>query len=272
MSKKTKSAWDEFHSSSVKLRRSLAKLAADFHLLSTETAPTAIRGAAVATSEMSEWEQLVESLLPEMRQYTRAVEQERDRQTELFEQQLARELTQRGHSVHGETSPLIVDGIVYLETDLKRGVVKVNGASAIDLNSPTIIEMLDRELQQLRKLIIPPEKMIAQILQAYDAELRMSGRAPGAQVQTSAIHFHLTLQRQALGFRSNPTSANFKEYPTELFRADLYTLLTDGRTQAGEMHLRYASGSDINGAIFMMVPALGRTAHVGRIWFEKNSE
>jgi hypothetical protein len=60
----------------------------------------------------------------------------------------------------------------------------------------------------------------------------------------------------------------FKEYPVEVFRADLFGALTgDAATRSGR-RLRASSGSDTQGALFMVVPALGRTGYVGRLWFE----
>ena len=90
----------------------------------------------------------------------------------------------------------------------------------------------------------------------------------GSQVQTSAVFWQLAMLKQQPSFRSNPVATNFHEYPREIFRADLFRLLESNLTNIDGKHFKYASGSDTAGAVFMFVPQLGRTAHIGRIWFE----
>jgi hypothetical protein len=80
------------------------------------------------------------------------------------------------------------------------------------------------------------------------------------------------MQRQPASFRSDPVTKNFREYPRALFRADLYTLLASREHTTRGRTFRYASGADTSGAVFMLVPATGRMAHVGRIWFEPEGQ
>src|SRR5437763_15628284 len=44
-------------------------------------------------------------------------------------------------------------------------------------------------------------------------------------------------------------------------------VLASGSPEIDGQRLRYASGSDTAGAVFMHVPAFGRCAHVGGLWF-----
>src|SRR6202022_252747 len=110
--------------------------------------------------------------------------------------------------------------------------------------------------------------LLAQLADAYQRELRLSGKARSTPVVIASLLPHLMLARQTAAFRSNPTARTFREYSRDQFRADLHALMVSGATDVEGGRFRYASGSDTAGAIFMFVPALNRTAHVGRVWFD----
>src|SRR5439155_3884199 len=106
------------------------------------------------------------------------------------------------------------------------------------------------------------------LLQAYEQEIKATGRTAGSQVTTASLLLQVALLQQPASFRSNPPGRSFRDYPRIQFRADLFALLASGRYETGRRRLRFAAGSDTAGAVFMLVPALDRAAHVGRLWFE----
>jgi hypothetical protein len=137
-----------------------------------------------------------------------------------------------------------------------------------DLGTTSICSSVSQELERLRLAITPPAQMLERIAEAYRREIRFTGAHPGSQVHTTALVVHLALMRQSANFRGDPSARYYREYPRVLFRADLHTLMASGEYSIRSSKFRYASGADTAGAVFMFVPALGRTAHVGRIWFE----
>jgi hypothetical protein len=186
---------------------------------------------------------------------------------------LIRLIAERGHEVYGETSPLIVDGIVHIDTNLgKKGMVLINGRSVDDLSQLSIASQVEAEIDRIGKHITPPEQMIRDLLAAYEYFLRKNGQPFGTQLESTTLQFQIFMKRQPPAFAENPSLDTFEEYPREVYRAELYTLLKSGLSNLNGKKFRYASGSDTNGAVFMMVPALGRTAHIGRMWFEEGAD
>jgi len=191
-----------------------------------------------------------------------------EQQMETFDQRLSRELRNRGLEIHGEAALLIVNGIVNIETAPTRGLVKINGVTINDLSCSSIAAQVATEVERLRGLITPPAELLGQLLVAYDRAIASSGRSVGTQVEANSILGQLAFIRQRPAFVQNPAAFNYRAYPRELFRADLYTLLSDGTQVLQGRRFRHAAGSNPSGAVFMLVPALGRAAHVGRLWFE----
>jgi hypothetical protein len=189
-----------------------------------------------------------------------------------LEQRLGRELTRNGHSVFGETSLLVVDGIVHVRIDAEAGSLNVNEIPSDDLDVKAVADQVRAEVERLRRLITPPKDFLKALLDAYERETRMTGVPIGSQVHATALALQLALLRQPSNFRSDPAAKHFREYPRALFRADLYTLLASREAIVKGSTFRHAAGADTTGAVFMLEPALGRMAHVGRIWFETGSD
>jgi hypothetical protein len=265
---KTKSTWKKLKQRSVGARRGLDLIVSEVEDLSSSTAPDAISACTVLEEEIRAWTETTTGLHDRVERVFRQLQGERTEQIETLEQSIARELRFAGHTVFGATGLLIVDGTVHVDVDLKKSRVTVNDVSIDDLNVTSITAKVLEELERLRMAITPPGQMLERLAEAYDREVRSSGVNPGTQVQTTALLLQLALMRQAANFRGDPSARNYREYPRVLFRADLHTLLVSGESSVRSMRFRYASGADTAGAIFMLVPALGRTAHIGRIWFE----
>lgn len=267
-SSKGNSDWGRLGARSATLRRGVQELANELRRLSGSDDRDAIRGAAIMAPEMERWRHALEELAPMVQDIVARLRREREDQAAGLDQRLQREIAQRGHSVTGEGGLLVVDGFVHVEIDVGKGSVEVNGRACEGTSAASVADAVDAEAERLRKLVTPPDKMVEQLLTAYKRELAGRGKEAGAQVEAAALLGQVVLLRQSAAFRSNPSSANFREYPRELFRADLHWLLSAGSPEADGQRLRYASGSDTAGSIFMHVPALGRCAHIGRMWFE----
>jgi hypothetical protein len=272
MAQKLIAAWSRFHRKSASLRRSFEQLTTEFAQLALAENADAIRGSAVAKVEMEGWRQVLNAAAQTTERATGAMEKRASEALEGLEEQLVRTLREAGLSVYGETSLLVIEGIVHADVDIKKAIVQINGRVATDMSLDGLKGAIVGELDRVRKLVTSPEKFLPLLLRAYEAERLQAEKEFGAQVQTSALLWQLTMLRQQPGFRSNPVAANFREYPREIFRADLSRLLESDLTSVDGKRFRQASGSDTAGAVFMFVPQLGRTAHVGRIWFEHGSE
>jgi hypothetical protein len=252
------------------LLKNLETLARDVERLASEDTDP-LRGAATLNAEVDRWQTVVVDIAGRGRRALESLKRSRDSAAETFEHRLARELREKGHDVYGDATLLIINGTVHVETDLQRTTVQLNDKPVADLSPVAIVAAVAEELERITKMLTPSGALLRQILEAYERELKLTDGAAGSPVHTLALLPHMALARQRPAFIQNPSAANYREYPRELFRADLHGLLRSGSLQLGDRHLRYASGSDTAGAIYMMVPALGRPAHIGRIWFETAS-
>ena len=268
-----KSPWLELGKRSSALRKNLEKIVQEAADYADEENSDAISGGNTLTGEIKKWDEVVRNVQEKVREISSSLDRRREEQLESFHQRLIRLITDRGHEVYGETSPLIVDGIVHIDTNLeKKGKVLINGRSVDDLSQLSIASKVEAEIDRIGKNITPPEQMIRDLLAAYEILLRKNGQPFGTQLESTTLQFQIFMKRQPPAFAENPSLATFQEYPREVYRAELYILLKSGLSKLNGKKFRYASGSDTNGAVFMMVPALGRTAHVGRMWFEEEAD
>jgi hypothetical protein len=268
MGQKRISAWSVLQRKSASLRRGFEQLVEEFAQLARSDSGDAISGPVVARAEIEEWKTVLSSAAQIAESANAEIQRKAAEALESFEGHLGRALRDAGLHVYGETALLVINGIVHAEIETKKGSVRINGKVTTDMSVGSVKQVISEELDRLRKLVTPPEKFIRLLLSAYEAERNQTAKEFGSQVQTSGILWQLALLKQQPSFRSNPTATAFREYPRELFRADLFRLLESNLTNTDGKLFRYASGSDTAGAVFMFVPQLGRTAHIGRIWFE----
>lgn len=268
MTQKSLSTWTQFKKTSASLRHSLEKLSKEIAVTASSPSTDAITGYALVRSEIDAWIQTVQEALAEAERVSSLLKPKSIEQAESLDERLLRTLREDGYEIYGDSALFVVNGIVYVETDAKKGVVRVNNVLLSDASTDGARTQVATELDRLKKLMTPPEKLLTLLLRAYQAELAISKKDFGTQVPTNSVFWQVALLRQQSTFRSNPTAANFKEYPRETFRADLYDLLKANLTGVEQKRFCYASGSDTSGAVFMLVPQLGRPAHIGRIWFE----
>lgn len=269
MGQKPTLAWSGLQRKSAALRRSVEQLLRNCAQLAGADNADAIRGSTVIKAEIAEWKRILQAAQESLNPINMDMEKKCSEALETLEERLVRILRDAGLSVYGETALLVVEGIVHVEININKAVVRVNGEVATNTSVAALKEVIREEVERVRKLTTPPEKFVELLLRAYEAERVQAGKEFGAQLQVSGILWQAVLLKQHPSFRSNPIVINFHGYPREIFRADLYRLLDSNLSSIGGNHFRYASGSDTAGAMFMLVPQLGRTAHIGRIWFER---
>jgi hypothetical protein len=227
-----------------------------------------IKGALVLEAEIKQWEAVGYDCLQRARSVLQRLEPARKEQLETLHLRLTKHLRDLGLIVHGDSTPLVVDGVVFVDIDHEAPIIRINGKPLAELSCESVGARVQAELKRLKHLGTSPEQFIGQLFAAYEREIRLSARPWGSQVATPLMLGHLTFIRQRPAFLRNPTVSNYIEYPIELFRADLYVLLLSGLLTHRTQRLHYASGSDPKGALFMFIPAFERVAYVGRLWFD----
>ena len=265
--RKPDSEWSKLRSKSTAQRRGLGQLSKDLSALAGNDSDS-ITGYAVLKEELSAWEKTVREAAAEINKALETLKTKCEEDSETLDERLARGLREAGFEVYGETGLLIANGVVHVEADKRKGIAKVNGVSATALTVESICAQVRTELDRLRASGTPSAEFLTLLLKAYEATLAESAKPFGFQLTTMQLICPVALLKQQPQFRSNPVSANFRDYSRELFRSDLYSLLKSNTTLVGGKRFNFASGSDTAGAIFMLVPQYGRTAHLGRIWFE----
>jgi hypothetical protein len=126
--------------------------------------------------------------------------------------------------------------------------------------------------EELKKQVSEPDVFKKQLLQSYEYLISTTKARFSSQVKTLDLLPVVAFQRQEQRFLKDPRASNYSDYPATLFRADLHNLLASGSLTTGDFSFRWASGSTTNGAVFMYIPPLQRTGHLGRVWFDKLRE
>lgn len=264
--KKNLGTWPTIRATSRKLRRQAEMLLAQ---LGTSTDTDPISALSVLKDELAAWRVFVQNAQALLELVVDHAQQAAPAAAESFTENLKSALSAAGVGVYGDGNLLIADGIVYVQTDSTMASILVNGREHGSFNIDGVVASIRQQVSELQSAATAPTELVRQLNIAYDQVLHLEGKENGTQIQTTSLLPHLALLRQRPSFRTNPIREQFQSYPIEQFRADLYFLLQHGNATIDARTFRYASGSDTKGAVFMLVPALGRTAHVGRIWFDR---
>lgn len=184
---------------------------------------------------------------------------------ETYVGRLRSRLAQQKLSIGGDANTLAVEGIVIVRFDRESGNVSVNDHVQADARVAAVAEAISERIAQLRKHGREPKTFGKEVLSAYRAELKVSGKPEGDQIRLDTLHMRLTLDRQSKAFSLSPSVRNFREYTREQLRADMYELLRAGGALADGKCLHVDSGAETAGALWMWVPSLGRLGYVGRV-------
>ena len=266
--KKAPGPWAHIKAKAQRMRRDITNLVGEIETLTANSAD-AITASGILNTELEAWRTLARETEATITTITERTQHAALAAAESFTDHLKSALIDAGLTAYGDGSLIIADGIIHIQTNTQTATVQINGQEQGTFHIPNLVTRIQERAAQLRADATPPLDLLRQIHLAYNLTCHADNKELGTQVQTLAILPHLALLRQPTSFRTNPAKEQYRPYPFEQFRADLHGLLqTEQHSTAGH-NFRYASGSDTKGAIFLLVPALGRTAHVGRIWFEK---
>lgn len=197
------------------------------------------------------------------------VRQRHQRESDSYSVRVSDALREAGYNPVGDTTRPVIEGSVFLDIDPRAPFVRINDRRTDDLRPGSVARQVGEVLQEIRRAVTPPDSFIAELERAYDEERRPLNVAAGAQVHLQMIHLRILMNRQSKAFRSDPRTTTFKGYPLEVFRADLYTVLMSGPPAPSGRLLRLTSGSDTQGAVFMLRPDLDRPGYAGRLYFEE---
>lgn len=260
--------WKELQKLSSSLRRQSTKLRDALPNLTEDTDPDYVNALLAIQQERQEWNDTFQALSASIDEVTTFLRERWDESIDTFSDHLRRELVERGCTVFGDSSAMFVDGVVNIEADPKKGKVSLNGKVLRDLRIGHLASAIRAESSRLRDAAADPMQFVRDLLGAYESVVSQRGLEFGTQIKTMELLPVLMFGRQQERFRQNPTMALFLEYPSDQFRADLHALLASPNHSTEDCKFCYSSGSTTDGAVFMFVPALERTAYIGRIWFE----
>jgi hypothetical protein len=237
--------------------------------LSSKSEVDAIRLLEIASAEIEKWSECLVDQRTKLDTAMKHLKGIAERQVDELEARLIPTLRAEGFTVMGDGGLIIVDGVVHIGLNLKQRTVSINDHQANNLAISSLIASIVEEVNKIKKLTTTPDRFLSLLFSAYKDELSTKKSGMGSQVHISSLHWRVAMLRQETSFHRNPLAKSFKEYPRELFRSDLHALLSSAQFSIEGFTFRYSPGSDTTGSVFTFVPALGRVAHIGRIWFER---
>lgn len=193
------------------------------------------------------------------------------RDIDTYSARVADALRISGHEPVGDIGRPVIDGRVYLEIDAAGPSVRLNGRTLTDLRPHAVALETQKALGAIATRAQAPAEFLAALKKGYDDLLSERNAVAGTQVHIADLHMKMVMARQSAAFRRDPRSATFTEYPLELFRSDLYQALLERTPVPGGGVLHVESGADTKGAIFMLLPSVGRLGYAGRLWIESLS-
>jgi hypothetical protein len=238
-------------------------------VLAEQAGVDAISAGTALRAEVAKWRTALEGASQTAETALEALDRRADAQLESLTSRVRAELSRRGCTMHGEGDTIIVDGIVHFVLNTRGRTATVNDVHVEDLTPERVAESACAQVDQLRKGMTKPPAMLSALREVYDLELRDTGKAQGAQVETESLMLRMAALRQTRAFKADPVRERFTSYARTQFRADLFWLLESRELDAAGRRFRHAAGSNTNGALFMLVPDLGHPAYVGRIWFDE---
>jgi hypothetical protein len=270
--KPVSSDWNTFARESASLRRRLESLFNSAVDGAKSPEVEVIGCVHTLEAELEAWKAVVKSSVDKVSPVLETLTPRRAKELEAFADRLRRALTENGLEVYGESGLLIVNGHVHVDLKPDAGMVLINGAQNRSLDRQHIVTAVREEAERRASSLMPPKEFLQILLRSYRLVCSDRGLHTGSQVAVLELLPYVLLNRQRPRFLLDPQSGGFVEYPLSAFRADLYNLLVSQVSLVDRVQFRYASGSDTKGAVFMLVPALSRTAYVGRAWFDAEGE
>ena len=267
-SAREKPAWRRFLAESQSTRRKLEGLLANAREVALDPEGDVLNATSALRPEFDQWIELSRRAATELASCAQDSAKAKGKYEEELPDRLRRLLASAGLTIYGDSSLIILEGIVHIQLELTKPRVTINDEAQPDLSLPALAEAAITEVQRLKGLATEPLEFLELMLKAYRSVLALRGAPVGSQVGALDLLPHVLLSRQSRRFLENPGHASFRAYGLAEYRADILGLLDLPReTQRKSEKFHWASGSDTKGAVFMFVPSLARTAYVGRVWF-----
>jgi hypothetical protein len=141
---------------------------------------------------------------------------------------------EKGITLAGSPTKLIADLFV-IEPDLRKKQVHITfsrqpvTAKKIKLDVEQVLAAYERARREICERKVDLNGLIAELFEAYQRLLKLSGKNIGARVGIVECYRELVLVRQPLSFRRAPSRQSFVDYPKTHFVYDMLELRRKNR-------------------------------------------
>lgn len=202
-----------------------------------------------------------------------ATEEVLNQERSTLQQRFLEKVSQRGWTVQGNWPEPVIDQVIFVKVDTKRGKTVVNGRSLASFSLAQLLKAIEAERDTLLRKDFDPAKWLAELSTAYDRARSLRGLPNGEPIPVFDIVPQIAWARQEEKFFHNPSAENFLPYSVVQFRADLTrTLAADITQTAGGRRLEISSGSFVKDTIFVYFPITRHLGSCGRIAFSQKAE
>jgi len=151
-----------------------------------------------------------------------------------FARDLRAAFKEKGITLAGSPTKLIADLFV-IEPDLRKKQVHITfsrqpvTAKKIKLDVAQVLAAYERTRREICERKVDLNGLIAELFEAYQRLLKLSGKNIGARVGIVECYRELVLVRQPLSFRRAPSRQSFVDYPKTHFVYDMLELRRKNR-------------------------------------------
>ncbi|MEW6126461.1 MAG: hypothetical protein AB1757_05435 [Acidobacteriota bacterium] len=182
-----------------------------------------------------------------------------------FARDLREAFKEKGVDLTGPPTKLVADLFV-IEPDLRKKQVYITfsrqsvTAKKIKLDVVQVLSTYERARREICERKIDLDALLAELFEAYQRLLTLSGKKPGARLSIVDCYRELVLIRQPLAFRKNPSKNSFTDYPKTHFAYDMLELRRQRKLnhQGQQLNFSVATidvGSDSTRAMFLATSA-----------------
>lgn len=146
-----------------------------------------------------------------------------------FARDLRAVFKEKGIALTGSPTKLIAD-LFIIEPDLRKKQVHITfsrqpaTAKKIKLDVEQVLAAYERARREICERKVDLNSLIAELFEAYQRLLKLSGKNIGARVGIVECYRELVLVRQPLSFRRTPSKQSFVDYPKTHFVYDMLEL------------------------------------------------
>ena len=151
-----------------------------------------------------------------------------------FARDLRAVFKEKSITLTGSPTKLIAD-LFIIEPDLRKKQVHITfsrqpaTAKKIKLDVEQVLAAYERARREICERKVDLNSLIAELFEAYQRLLKLSGKNIGARVGIVECYRELVLVRQPLSFRRTPSKQSFVDYPKTHFVYDMLELRRQNR-------------------------------------------